>query len=498
MSQIEPNDFEEQWRKAFDEASEPPSEGLWSRIEQELPPEQPIGLPFFWVGVVLLFLVSLGSLGWWYGHRKDATKDSAVSTPAVTLQNAGRSSGKTPAARPETKVPVQIATAPLPATEKSDASGATSSPHTSNRNQLTTPGSILRSGSTARRALDRNPFVKKPERVITDQNVNTTTPAAGIIQPLTPSSLSLVPTDSTAATRVALLLQQATTKPWSLYAIKAQPKQPTVTMPVLPGKSLPLAKFWMSLNAGIIRFNPSVTSVTSFPAYDSFSYSQSPLSQRVTPTSEPNYTKKGTHISYQLEWLAGARLSRHWYLESGVQFLRGHSTLNNNLVLIQGSGISNAFAYQLNYNKSDQVPNSPAPPATNQQATNGLYTPNSFRYTFEYLSVPVSVGYEFRPGKRLNYFVSGGLSADFFLRNVLVDDSYIGIPPAEYGPKDGIYRNVSLSTTANAGVNYRLSRKTSLNVKTFVRKSVMNGLQGDYLKIHPVTLGVGMGIRRDF
>ncbi|PQA60892.1 outer membrane beta-barrel protein [Siphonobacter curvatus] len=498
MSQIEPNDFEEQWRKAFDEASEPPSEGLWSRIEQELPPEQPIGLPFFWVGVVLLFLVSLGSLGWWYSHRNDTTKDSVASTPAVTLQNAGRSSGKSPVTRPETNVSGQIAAAPLPATGKPDASGVIASSQNSNRKKLITPGSVSRSNSTARWTLDRNTFIKKPTRVITDLNVNTTTPAAGIIQPLTPSSLSLVPTDSNAATRVALLLQQAATKPWSLYAIKAQPKQPTVAMPVLPGKSLPLAKFWMSLNAGIIRFNPSVSSVTSFPAYDSFSYSQSPLSQRVTPTSEPNYTKKGTHISYQLEWLAGARLSRHWYLESGVQFLRGHSTLNNNLVLIQGSGISNAFAYQLNYNKSDQVPNSPAPPGSTQQATNGLYTPNSFRYTFEYLSVPVSVGYEFRPGKRLNYFVSGGLSADFFLRNVLVDDSYIGIPPAEYGPKDGIYRNISLSTTANAGANYRLNRKTSLNVKTFVRKSVMNGLQGDYLKIHPVTLGVGMGIRRDF
>ncbi|OZI05303.1 hypothetical protein BWI93_26170 [Siphonobacter sp. BAB-5385] len=496
MSQLEPNDFEEQWRKAFDEASEPPSEGLWSRIEQELPPEQPIGLPFFWVGVVLLFLVSLGSLGWWYSHRNDATKDSVASTPAVNLQNEGRSSEKTPAARPETKVPGQIATTPLTATEKPDASGVTSSPHTSNRNKLTTPSSVSRSGSTARWALDRNTFVKKPTRVITDLNVNTTTPAVGIINPLTLSSI--VPTDSNAATRVALLLQQAATKPWSLYAIKAQPKQPTVAMPVLPGKSLPLAKFWMSLNAGIIRFNPSVSSVTAFPTYDSFSYSLSPLSQRVTPTSEPNYTKKGTHISYQLEWLAGARLSRHWYLESGVQFLRGHSTLNNNLVLIQGSGISNAFADQLNYNKSNQVPNSPNRPDPSPQGTNSLVSTNSFRYTFEYLSVPVSVGYEFRPGKRLNYFVSGGLSADFFLRNVLVDDSYIGIPPAEYGPKDGIYRNVSLSTTANAGANYRLSRKTSLNVKTFVRKSVMNGLQGDYLKIHPVTLGVGMGIRRDF
>lgn len=492
MSQIEPNDFEEQWRKAFDEASEPPSEGLWSRIEQELPPEQPIGLPFFWVGVVLLFLVSLGSLGWWYSHQNDATKDSVASTPAVTLQNAGRSSGKSSASRSETKVPEQIAAAPLRATEKPDASGVTASSQNSNRKKSITPGSVSRAGSTARRALGRNTSVKKPTRVSTDLNVPTTTPAVGIIQPLTPSSI--VPTDSNAATPVALLLQQATTKPWSLYAIKAQPKQPTVTMPVLPGKSLPLAKFWMSLNAGIIRFNPSVSSVTAFPPY---SYALSPLSQRVTPTSEPNYTKKGTHISYQLEWLVGARLSRHWYLESGLQFLRGHSTLNNNLVLIQGSAISNAFADQLNFSKSNQSPNSPMP-EPNLQGMNTLYSANSFRYTFEYLSVPVSVGYEFRPGKRLNYFVSGGLSVDFFLRNVLVDDSYIGIPPAEYGPKDGIYRNVSLSTTANAGVNYRLSRKTSLNVKTFVRKSVMNGLQGDYLKIHPVTLGVGMGIRRDF
>ncbi len=497
MSQLEPNDFEEQWRKAFDEASEPPSEGLWSRIEQELPPEQPIGLPFFWVGVVLLFLVSLGSLGWWYSHRAEATKGSVASTPAVTLRKSARSPQASTYTRPETSPRGQVTASQPTATVKPNTSVAVPSPSASSRRTSTTPGPVSQSSSVARRALRRATSVEKTERVTTAGVIERTSPALEAIQPLAPSTPSSVSTDSTVATRTAaLLLQHATTKPWSLYAITAQPKQPTVTMPDLSGKRMPQAKFWMSLNAGIIRFNPSVSSVTAFPSYTNYSYG--PLSQRVTPTTEPNYTKKGTHISYQLEWLAGARLSRHWYLESGVQFLRGHSTLNNNLVLIQGSGILNAFADQLSYNKSNQVPNGPTTPDPSLQGMNNLYSANSFRYTFEYLSVPVSVGYELRPGKRLNYFVSGGLSVDFFLRNVLVDDSYIGIPPAEYGPKDGIYRNVSLSTTANAGANCRLSRKTSLNVKTFVRKSVMNGLQGDYLKIHPVTLGVGLGIRRDF
>jgi hypothetical protein len=74
------NSFEEQWQKAFDEASLPPSDAVWERIELGLGndniPPKPTNGSYYLGGAVLTVILGLGI--WFFSHEKEAIKSVQV------------------------------------------------------------------------------------------------------------------------------------------------------------------------------------------------------------------------------------------------------------------------------------------------------------------------------------------------------------------------------------------------------------------------------------
>lgn len=508
MSQLEPNDFEERWRKAFAEASESPSDELWDRIEQKLPPEQPIGLPLFWIGTVLLFLI--GTLGWWYYQSKNSAVPENRPELAQSVLKKERirsiSENKTPTASQETIVAAPAPSAAISASVPSSSQPARKSGKTWNKSGLNKEAlAVQNSPKEQTQSIHRQPETRQ-------SNVkNTYVPGSSIPSIQSTVSVPSVANSSTfpvAEEQKTVDLKEAFIKSWTLYPFGKKLNSPAVAVaPVIsvkPKSSFPLSKHWISFNASWANFNPAVSTSG---GYTSAFYSYAPAysGQSLPAAAQPQTdTYRGkSHFSYLLELTGGSRLSKHWYLETGVQYLKGHSILNNNIILTSSNSRNSLYNQILESQRSSGPGVKDYAPVGGNNTPNNLSsvsvgTINRFRYSFDFLSVPVSIGYTFRPEKRLNYFASAGLTMDFFLKNVLIDDTYEDIPPAEYGPKDRVYRNITTSTQGAIGANYRLSPKTSLNLKAFARKSLMGGIRhGEYMQIRPLTMGIGLGIRRD-
>lgn len=497
MSQLEPNDFEERWRKAFEEASESPSDELWDRIEQKLPPEQPIGLPLFWIGTVLLFL--LGTLGWWYYQSKDTVMPNNRPAMAQTSTPKESITPKTTQTTTEQPNPIKPASSKSPVVQSTESIGSS---------QTVVKGSINHKSRFER----RGPIVGvKPGTLHSDHRPlleEPTTPKD--FQPSTLPTVAIQPTllyppqaASKLSQQEAMAVAEAQGKSWSLYTFGGKLQSPAVTAApaiiVKPQSNFPMATHWIAFHSSWANFNPAVSTSG---GYTSAFYSYAPAySGQSLSAAEPQTDtyRNNSHISFLLELTGGTRLSRHWYLESGAQYLKGHSILNNNVILTSNSSRNSLYNQILESQKSSGsgLVNFPSNDRDNLSSVS-VGSTNRFRYSFDFLSVPVSIGYNLRPEKRLNYFVTAGFTLDFFLKNVLVDDTYADIPPAEYGPKDGVYRNLTTSTQGAIGANYRITKKTSINLKAFARKSLIGGIkEGDYMQIKPLTVGIGLGIRRD-
>jgi hypothetical protein len=74
------NSFEEQWQRAFDEASLPPTDAVWEKIELGLGndniPPKPNNSSYYLGGAILTVILGLGI--WFFSHEKEAIKSVQV------------------------------------------------------------------------------------------------------------------------------------------------------------------------------------------------------------------------------------------------------------------------------------------------------------------------------------------------------------------------------------------------------------------------------------
>ena len=72
------NSFEEQWQNAFDDASLPPSEAVWERIEvgleNNIPPKS--GNNSYYIGAISVVILSIGI--WFFMSKKEGQKQAQI------------------------------------------------------------------------------------------------------------------------------------------------------------------------------------------------------------------------------------------------------------------------------------------------------------------------------------------------------------------------------------------------------------------------------------
>lgn len=524
MKADDDNDLEETWRRIFDDAELPPPPDGWARVEADLPPARRWRPVFWWPLAAALLLLS-GGLGWWVLMPPEAsglgqqarvgeTKPERPATESqpdrrtaganhpdgVPTRPSDRTAGRTPQLvpiRPDQSETAEVPEETTPVTasaqrpEKGSLLPATENQRAENRENRT---ALARQAEPMRRRAPRGtPEVlhlsqRLPETSALPNPTGSTPEAESL--PGTPSPLSVAWVSELAGKR------------FQPYAFGGR-----LTLPPLAGtpaaRRPPVVKtkegprFWLEGSAFVARFNPvaqtnrrvavAAANHSSFVNYDRISGGYTNAA-----ATDPGNAPALSYVSFGVDARGGMRLTRHWYLEGGLQFLRGHSTLTSDVLLVDRStsGRTSLYSELLN-NAAKQT--QPSADLLNRQ---NVVVParNLFRYSFDYGSVPVLLGYRIRPGQPVSYTLSAGLAGDVFLSNRLESLTDASIAPVRYVPSDGVYRRFALSGVVTAGMELKLSRRWALTARGLFRQALTPGVRGTgTVQIYPHTLGLGFG-----
>lgn len=262
-------------------------------------------------------------------------------------------------------------------------------------------------------------------------------------------------------------------------------------------------EYWAALTATPMSFNPMTSVQSSFNrAYVAYNAVQQSSRQAVSPLQNQ------AQISMAWQASSGLQFSKHWSVEAGVQYLNGRSQARNNAT------VTNVFTNQTENllvnairNSSPALPQLASDPNTNFLPSyadkNNLTNPSSLvvvptpsdqvvSNNFQYLQVPVQIGYHILPKRKISYAVLGGLMANVFLKNT-VNGSL------EVSPSDQVYRRMSLAGTAGLRVRYHPTHHWSGSLTGSYQQSLQNGTQSDaQLQVRPQAVGVGFGLNYHF
>lgn len=536
MSALPEEPFEEAWRRAFDGASQPPDDALWGRIERQLPPERGRRRPVAWVwyaAASLLALLLAGGLGWWAGRESSPESTPASSLATSTTKPSVHGLETTPSVAAESTHRISPMTK-TPESESSSSSIASTEDRVRTKSALTdlqpgvktrqrgfsekTPGdapvNVPLPGQTDPGASGVEPsrLATRPAgRAATEESVALNTAdaqpnPAGQPNAVAEANQSVsTPSTFTAPTnRTADFLTTRSTRPLRL---RFGPLGMPLVLPEpdddRPAAAQPAAerRFYVSLGASPTSFDPNIqlrSSLVSAVASNTANYANLGTNVR----SANDAATSSAALSYRVGGRLGWRVSRRWSLESGLEYLDGQSNLRSGLVLLdRNTSAASSLLENALGNKS-------ASPAPNGLSANydlfGLTNQNAFvpretrlRNRYQYVSVPLQLGYRLWPEKRVEGILNAGLSGDFFLNNTLAPMGDASLQPVNYTNADGVYRRLLWSGLAGAGLRYRLAPRWGLLLNGSYRRALTPGVRAG-LGAQTSPREFGAGLRLDF
>ncbi|RAK01901.1 hypothetical protein LX87_00015 [Larkinella arboricola] len=531
MSLPNEEQFNEEWRKVFEDAAESPSDGLWDSIARQLDEEEttPV-LPLWrratpWVYGVAAAVITL-LVGWWATQSID---NAGLNHPTVghTTRPANSSkAGEQLAKQQQNRVPANPQTIPDEARTGSELAQnreetlAANRPANAEKNTSATPERepSQTAGTRDRLSTDRSFLARKSERTPTaeqpvfagsSRRANRVPDAARVNSdaPSEQAPGSLQNTDLAADTRLAYEASYINSKsalskkPAPISRIIWYRAPETAIEPQEKGHSR--KEYWAALTATPMSFNPMASVQSNLnQAYVALNGAQQ-SSRQYSPSSLQNQAQ----VSMAWQASSGVKLSKHWSVEAGIQYLNGRSQAQNNAV------VTNAFTNQtenllVNAVRSSNpslpqlamdMPNNSyvSPTLVDKSNGNPLYlavipSNDVVSNNFQYIQVPVQIGYHILPEHKFSYSVLGGLMANVFLKNTINE-------ALEVNPSDQVYRPTALAGTAGLRVNYHPTHHWSGSLTGSYQQSLQSGTNPDaQLQIRPQAIGIGFGLNYHF
>lgn len=514
MDPSEKNSFEEQWKKAFQEASETPPLSAWEGIEARLDKEERKVVPLWWqtprlwyaaASVTALLMVGIGL--WNGSYNQEEKKDAHLAagktelvSPDADINTSSKTSieGKTakqkdaievPLVQPETGI-AQVESerrrkinAENPVLKKRDeslASAYTQKHEEDNRTAVSSFDNKVatrkqENNSVSAEAITGNNDVINADKFAAAQSNN------GAAEPLNPANLD-------AASRIiAEALTPMGYKDLDVYVQKRYVFFKPGTITEKPVEKAPKNReYYAAVGLMPATFNPDVK-VTSAPA----AFANANASKQ----SLSGNSRAGT--SYAVQTQGGKRLSKHWSVETGVSYLQGNSTYEDDGYLLDAatSRSQNVLQSAL-MDKSGQNYGVNGP--TSSPPSNSLYieVTKDVRNDYRYLQVPVQAGYTLNPDKKFSYSVLGGMMANFFMNNEIESASGTVITTTA---SDDVYRSLNWAATTGLRFNYRLSSQWKATLTGSYQKSITSGFKSnETLESRPYLYGVSWGVRYSF
>ncbi|HEY1056329.1 MAG TPA: hypothetical protein VGE24_14380 [Emticicia sp.] len=508
------NNFEEEWWKAFDNASVPPSDELWGRIESELDKKKKrspflffLKPSFMATGLAAALALVLGGI--LFFNREVKTSD-------VAQGSAKPAQGDTRVNAPESDNTPKITATP---TEGQTAlASADTSPNAGNivsrsaQTKASTQPIIIGSESTvplnARKIELRNtdlPVIALNQPTITSNNT-ATIPTSVENTGQNKESLAITPAIADDSKSTLANVGNIEGKKYRYFgsrytmnrnklAFDAEALENTETADLASHKS----KVWVGLQSGVAPFDPNMKfgSLNSMAYSSANEYAQLANGSAASPdknvqVSRPqNAIKAGLAINSGIA--VGYKIAKKWSVESGIKYLRGNSTLETNTYAFQNNGYVNTFL-------GDYLLQNSAKDYAFAGASNTVVADASqFGNRYEYLMVPMQVGYEIGLTKKLGLNVLAGISTDIFLQNSIFTDNGLVRGKNTISSDSKIYKPVNFSGLGGVRASYMLSKHWQANIGTSYQRALFSGMNSSVdLNMRLQMFGINYGFNYRF
>ena len=514
MDPSEINSFEEQWKKAFQEASETPPLSAWEGIEARLDKEERKVVPLWWqtprlwyaaASVAALLLVGIGLWNGSYNATEKKDVQIAANKTEIDSPNADtQTSAKSPL-KEEITLQEEAAGVSSIRSENglADVQVEKKTKNYSESQAVEKRGESLGPTEIQNRTDNHNSVISSFENKVAARKQEVNTPPAAdisgnntlisaskvaavqeknvVAEPLNPVSLDV------ASRIVAEALTPIGYKDLDVYVQKRYVFfRPTTITEKPVEKSKNGREYYAAVGLMPATFNPDVK-VTSAPsAFANANASRQSLNGN---------SQAGT--SYAVQTQGGKRISKHWSVETGISYLQGNSTYEGGGYLLDAatSRSQNVLQSAL-MDKSANYLGANMP--TSSPPANALYidVTKEVRNDYRYLQVPVQAGYTLNPDKKLSYSVLGGMMANFFMNNEIESASGTVITTKA---SDDVYRSLNWAATTGLRFNYRLSSQWKATLTGSYQKSITSGFKSnETLESRPYLYGVSWGVRYSF
>lgn len=516
MDPSEINNFENQWKKAFDEASETPPPSVWEDIEARLDHDENDIVPLWWRTPKLWYaaasIIALLVVGGGYfvnnssetgsGVLKemaekspesekadnDLTKDTPRSSEDIKKQKVEGKESFPERAPVKHEGSLAGSKQKKPKENHFDITAETSSAWAARAGHVGNSKNDV--GSTANESFSEtaSAFDRKEVNSITD------IPQASLLAQAAQSGLELETLEGIGVTELDVFIQ----KRYVFYK-QDSPEEEKLPEPKQKGE------YWAGIGLMPASFNPDVQirqTAPSFYSAQNLNSLQSSGQRGTTGTS-----KAGN--SYAVQTQGGMKISKHWSLEMGVNYLRANSSYEGGGYVLNTSSARSANMLEdalvnLSTSTSKAFPdNYPVSPGQGGgEAYEGL-SGNAFidvnrnvSNNYQYLQLPLQAGFTLRPDKKLSYSLLGGMMANFFLSNEL--ESAAG-QMIRTTASDEVYRSMNWAATTGLRLNYKVSSRWKTTLMGSYQKAVSSGVRANQsLESHPYLYGVSWGMRYSF
>jgi hypothetical protein len=532
MDELDKNIPDDFWRKAFDEASESPPPRVWNAIERRLDESEDSRIlplwggsllsskPFTW-GLGVAAAVAVLLVGWWLTGTQSANQPVARAQRSIQ-QEQPQTAPDHLASSPLNKSTDQPARALASIEKRANNPERTSNPQAIQQKapSLTKPAAdqlVAQNFNRSNRSYNPAPEQRFSSRAMTkgSRRINN-----GFIQQPGQEAASVAFTTSAPASIMSvsesdqaqrLMIEKLALRPMKLRSLVGiqrivwfrpaeLPLEPEATKSKRESREV-----WASVSMMPGSFNPSVALRSTQTA----AFSNAAKISQPTINNRANFS-----VAYQAG--AGVQLSDRWSVESGIGYLSGHSTVESpsqsgggstvSLVTTatdQASSAGNLYANAVRSSVSNgmlssaSVSNVPKANYDNLAAANGFQNySNPYQQelanNFEFVQLPIQLGYQLRPNKRLSMALLGGLLTNIFVRNTIGDDLVIT-------GKDGVYRPVSWAASMGARFRYRPSGRWSASLAGMYQPTLGESTRPQsQVQSSPTSAGMSFGLNYHF
>ena len=472
------NNFEEEWRKAFEGASMTPSDELWGRIESELEKKKSRPFLFFLkpslmaTGLAAALALVLGGILFFSQEPKaDIAQNKGINTPAAVLQD---SHEKSPADATSTNDSPAIAA-------NTKKSKTTRENHPDIKDTRST---IAISGQTYNSRLSKTTIALHVPPAETGK-----AGVSGLANSINDKILP-APTETLIASAETLgsvdkldgkkfrYLGSRYTMQRNKLAFDAEAIDERENIMLASNDS----KFWVGLQSGVAPFDPNMKlgGINSMAYSAANSYAQLANGSlgpsgpgagdkgSLTVSQPQNNIKAGLAINSGVAF--GYKVAPKWHIESGVRYLRGNSTLETNTYSFQNNGYVNSFLS--NYLLQNSAQNYSQFDRSNTVVSDA----SQFGNRYEYLMIPMQMGYEIALTKRVDLNLLAGFSTDIFLQNSIFTDKGLVKGKNTINNDNKIYKPVNFSGLGGVRASYMLNRHWQANIGTSYQRALFSGM----------------------